>query len=1756
MHLDALKLAESIRERVGELALEQAEFRDDNLRKEASLLWGGAPELGGLVGDPWVEGAFPAQSSGMTLRDLSERGVIDRGLVAQLEATGAMPEERRLHTHQRDALELVHQARLRGERPGLVVTAGTGAGKTESFLLPMLDELWRTPRQHGQGVSAVLLYPMNALVIDQVSRLSSWLAGQSRISFFHFTSETPEDDKAASLAGIEPRALPYFRTRKQARGLEDDAGRPLDGGGGRNPDVVVTNYSMLEYMLCRPQDGVFFGKNLSVVVLDEAHLYNGTLAAEIALLLRRLLERCGRRPEEILFLAASATLGSGTDEEIREQLRDFGASLSSKNASQIHAIMGQVCPPAFEGEAIDDRAKALEALDQRWVEVDTLEQGADGQPRLREDPVGCEQLGSLMEHLLGQVAKAPEEAMPAPLLHRQLPRAGVLRQAAALLFEKRRVPLKTLASHLWGSLGTEPQRQLATVRLLTLGASARRSVGDLPLLPHRIHIPVRGSEGLSVCLNPSCSAPSRLPARGPLLGGHREICPFCRAVALPLLRCHACGESVLVSRDLNVPDDPWGADGPGDRVRGWVHPHAPTRPLCFALKAPSSEGPGALKIDPESGEIEGEHPVAMLQPVAAWQEAPCCPACREPLTLPSDAEQDEPPPLRPYQTGAPLTTLLIAETVLPALPPLSSSNRYFLPAEGRRLLAFSDSRRSAARLGPQLTDSHGRRVFQAALARFLSSGTSAEDLELLEVELALYEKQLSKNPSNATVKQKLASARQALAAARLGHTIDSLPLVMANDPDTAGRLAQLLDLDAADLQEAPWLQEQWEGNRDRILSHESLLSLLGREVARRGTGQRTLEGQGLVELLYPGLEKLQAPDSLLAVLPGEARKALSSLWPTLMALLCDTLRADGAITLGNDKRDKAYSFGESWLGRWASEEVAGWQTTAFLGMTTRQHRRAFASGVLMRLGVSAELADEISQRLLREAFGQLAKSGFAWVEVEAHKQVDPDQVVRALRLRLEKLVLRRPPRLWQSLTSGKIWSRVVPEIDGKGVAPEAGCSDMREVRPEDLDGDPRVGRGRRELMGTAEDASGGRTETPREIFELALWAEEHSAQRSPRENRRLQGLFEAGARNVLSASTTLEVGIDIGGLNGVLMANAPPGKASYLQRSGRAGRRTDGSSAVLVFCHPRPFDREVFLRFDQYLGRALRRPRVIFERERIARRHAHAWLLGDFFRTVYGLEPTGAMQAFGRMGAFLGLEMPLWWDPKSLFKPALPEPMSRPLHREFCLHLRRLAQANTPKLSEALAFLLEGTPAAASLRDIPSFLSSVETAFQQAIDSFQQDLLDLRALYEAIPNRPGPSQMRRERAMARALHKQLGTLATTTVIEALSDRQFLPKFGFPVGLHRLKVMVPDDDLPGRLREEDSIRLERASLLAMAEYVPGSRVLVGGKVVTSRGVLRHFTSNDANDTLGQRGYLITCPQRHTSYSISSAPSQCHFCGQPPSAPPSHLLLPRHGFVSAGWDPPVRGLDVRPVGNIEQVSISFGENSSGEYKVSALGGVQGLEVRYREDGEILVFNRGKYRHGFALCTRCGYADSEHKPSAQASGANLLPSKFERHPPVTSDDRDESCWKYGEVSVLRHHILAARQLTDIALIRFPSRTEASAAFAETLGRALQIAGARLLEVDTRELGVLVVPQGISYQVALYDNIPGGVGHVRELIDQGVSWLREAHRVLFVDEAHHQRCLTACLDCIMTFDAQQAASRGLLNRSLVFPVLGSWLG
>jgi hypothetical protein len=1634
------------------------------------------------------------------LDDLADVGVFDARLRDHLATVRSVfPGDRPLYTHQRDAV-LAARRSSGASRPALVVTAGTGAGKTESFWLPVLNDLFAQPKQAGCGIQCLILYPMNALVNDQVDRLYDWLQGQERVSLFHFTSETPEGHRR----DLQYWALPRLTTRQEARKAP--------------PDILITNYSMLEYMLCRPQDAPFFGPALKAVVLDEAHLYTGTLAAEITLLLRRLLNRCDRQPEQVLQMATSATLGGGP-----AKLKTFAATLFGKDEADVQVIEGRLVRPCLPPA---DPASPLPApaaiVAHTWLSEPTLEPAsgdAEGKLQLTTSPDECDRLRSALPLLVAEaVVDEARRAccdQPAVLLHDALRSSPTLHRVLDLLWPSGQeapapgLRLAEIAEELWPDGADAEQRMQAAATVLQLGAAGRTRSDELPVLPNRIHAQVRAPEELVVCLDADCTGlgeRTRWHDRlGPLYSEYLERCPACDAATLSVWRCQDCGEWVLagVDREGRLRPVPPG-DEPAKQVR------------LFTLHG--GESSQVRTIDPNVGQILGDGETGLQ-----CHECDHCPQCR--------ATKSE---FKPVGIGHSLALPVIAETVLAKLPPMARQADC-LPARGRRLLVFSDSRADAARLGPLLTNQHDTQLFRALVVRCADVLADDDPAVVAYHEQEVQQKRASladtaKPALRATFERALRDAERELAQARAGTPLDVLTGAMAQQPL------------ASELWEPDWAvshePDAWRERPDDCwresgrVNGDSLCRHMALEIAQPVRAWPSLESLGLLDVAYPGLEALRLPGSIEGVLPRRAEE-LAAAWPTVVALLCDTVRGSGAVTLGNEERDAAYPFGGARIGRWMTAESAEKDQVRFVGRDDDQLRLQFAATVLSACGLQDEVLRKTAVLLLQAAFHQLLELAHAgqvgWLE---HRL---ESGVAGFRIKAEALCLRRPTTLWRSARKGHIWSRQVmgwvPAEDGL----------VEEISPEELDANPRVGRPRREYRESA-------------IFSFGLWGEEHSAQLAPEENRRLQDLFRAGARNVLSATTTLELGIDIGGLSAVLLGNIPPGKANYLQRAGRAGRRSDGSSAVVAYARARPFDREVFHRFGDFLATDLREPNVMLDRQRIPERHARAYLLGEFFRAVHKPgDETGAMNAFGNMGMFVGVKSVPYWEPKAPkpaaavypgpWQPRGTEPwyvaQAGPvLLGHFRSFLEWVGHGGDAGHRAAISAIYQGTGHEVDLRDWAGYLARVREKLDEAVASWRRDYDPGLQAWEAISADEG------NKRYANSLRYQLQALYGMTVIEALADRQFLPRYGFPIGLLKLRVVVPDEKRPDRPREEDQVRLQRPGLLALREYVPGSKLLVGGRVVRSRGLLKHWTGESIDGAMGLRGRYRFDPDtgEFTKWSWGQAVDD--------HAGVRDYLVPRFGFASAAWEAPKRGTDIDRVGTTHVATVSFTRAGDAEgviREVRDLGGVPGLHARYRPDAEMIVFNAGDNNEGFAICPKCGYADSEPAHNPRAKKADPLPTGFDKHARLDATKAWYAC--KDRPDPLRHQTLLAEESTDALLADFAGCLGSAVtkrALLTSLGRALQLAGARLLQVDSRELGVLPLWLGgvEGFGVVLYDNVPGGAGHVRELLGVGREWLEQARQRLWVSEEHHARCRSACLDCILTFDAQHDMLKGWLDR------------
>ena len=523
----------------------------------------------------------------------------------------------------------------------------------------------------------------------------------------------------------------------------------------------------------------------------------------------------------------------------------------------------------------------------------------------------------------------------------------------------------------------------------------------------------------------------------------------------------------------------------------------------------------------------------------------------------------------------------------------------------------------------------------------------------------------------------------------------------------------------------------------------------------------------------------------------------------------------------------------------------------------------------------------------------------------------------------------------------------------------------------------------------------------------------------------------------------------------------------------------------------------------------------------------------------------------------LQLFQPDWQIPRHLpwWNPAYHEPG---LEGHFLSYLYWIRDWGEEEARPALERLLQLTGARSDLDDWSAFLNSV-------VDDFAAAVRDWRAEYDAMLRSwlfVDAETIAHASAQANALRYQMRALYETTVIEALADRQFLPRYGFPIGNQRLRVIVPDERRPGRVREEDQFRLERSGLVAIGEYVPGSQLLVGGSWSPPTACSNIGLGPISTTTWGCAGSIPCASTGISTIRLSPVPSAAAR-----SVAGNRRVLrkisscPCMGSAARPGTPRNSAPTLSASVTHERATITFALREGADIaEQNDFAGIDGLRALYREDGELLVYNAGEHGKGFAICLKCGYAESEKHVG---EGQMKLPTSFKRHAPLHSPKAHLLCWTSGETGQpLRNQALAAKQTTDILMLDFSACLGQEAnnlTLLWTVTQALQISGAKLLELDGRELGALVTPAGIEGRglgAVLYDNVPGGAGHVRELMSLSREWLEEAYQTMYVNEQHDATCETACLDCLLTFDAQEPMQLGLLNRRQAMWILGILLG
>lgn len=1581
--------------------------------------------------------ATPFYVSGKPYHQLSIPGPAQEilALASGRRNVGIYPEP---YLHQAAALEA-----CLGRDEEMIVATGTGSGKTECFLMPILGSLavesaqrpasWKLP-----GVRALLLYPMNALVSDQLARLRRLLGDPEvaktlqggrdrRATFGMYTSRTPYPGKWTPAnnrerigkllehlyKGVSPEAR--ARLEREGKWPAKDLERFVDSSFSTGPedselfsrqemqevcpDLLITNYSMLEYMLLRPIERSIFEQtarwlefsplNRFIVVLDEAHMYRGAAGAEVAYLLRRLHSRLGASRNKVRYILTSASLGSS--DEAQQRIKVFAADLTGMDRSGrgFALISGKRDEKRGERAATPTESNALSEYD--FVTLHKVyETVAPAEAALRR----------LFGALGNNVPQIPLDEMTLRHLVYDWLRLFGPAALAANLISSRPQALSAIAQVIFPA-GEAPGKALES--LLALMTFAREKDTGRVFAPVRSHLFFRGLPGLFACVNPNCERRA-LKDKSGVLG---------RLFSTPQLRCE-CGSRVyelLTHRDCGAAFiRSYLSDKHGDFL--W---HEPSTGLWS--DGALLEGHFLVEVDrksqQQSGQVKGSKTWLHIATGRLESREPEPGVSKEylPLLRPDGlvAERGRlihsfngecPVCLRRWQGNSKIMDLatkgeapfahLVREQV--ALQPLTQNPTDQSPNGGRKALLFSDGRQKAARLARDIPREIEQDVFRQILL-------------------------LAANALKAIGQEPVLS--HWIYAATL-HVLAETGLQLFDGDDR-----QRLQRDVKEYR-------KW---------HKGDLAEAIREFAP------------------------QPPPRFTALVLRQLGSSFYSVNALTLAHIRPTQRALRAITEAYTSVDKdsVVALAVVWL--------QGFADAFAFDPDVRPGVRQQAAGYPVTAGLAAKAGfSKRQQQFLTQRLGELDPLVNALAEAMCEEDARGGLFLAPKRVKIEVAV--------QSLWYQCMACTTVSPVSWWGNCPNCLSPSVAPVEPAATS----YLRARKNFWRDPVMLALEGKEKP-----LNLTVEEHTAQLSYRDvdepnpttedfERRFRDILvrpEDTSIDVLSSTTTMEVGIDIGSLVAVGLRNIPPLRQNYQQRAGRAGRRGAAISTVLTYAQNNPHDNHYFENPDRIIAGEPTLPGVDTKNPKIIERHVRAQLVQAFFHSK------GVGGASSNIFTMLGET----WD----FYVG---------QGEFSLLSFKKWVGSLTEVEECYRSIQEWLPEGFGRQPAviaEEFLSSLEAKRPRSPEELDQ--------------------------------------SDEYLIEFLFSKGFLPSYAFPRDLCALQIEQRATG-PGR-----SVRIvqrpQQGLSIALSEYAPGRLVVVDKKTYRVGTVAASGTGAvvDRAERLftGQRMYVHCNACLFTAGFLHefSEGQQCPLCRigelRAVTVIQPEVVYPEGGREVDEYDDE----QVFSQATGAQLPLPEGESPLDWRPFLARGA-----LAFARNHPLVMVNKGQEgagdADGFFVCKRCGKTSLDGTPLGPHSRDYLIePRGGVQRPSNTCNGEPQRVYLgYSFASdILLLRIPIVRPLRFDPVVKRARQPLADAL--QSLCEALVLAVGRELDIDIREInaGYRFVKHGDENfaDIFVYDTLAGGAGYATQAGEVFPAVFMHVESLL-----KHCDCSSSCDKCL----------------------------
>jgi DEAD/DEAH box helicase domain-containing protein len=1590
-----------------------------------------------LLAEPVFQTAFPWEAADRNFGSLSDFFPSDfiNALDGIKNEEYRFPKERSPYKHQIESWKVLLQ-----EKKSIVVTTGTGSGKTECFMIPVLSDLYENC-QFEEGISAIFLYPLNALIGSQKKRMDAWTKSLKNkkgfpLKYAVYNGKTDENHNAKDQENAYPEIISRDQIRKHP------------------PQILFTNPTMLEYILVRNKDVSLLENSkgkLRWILLDEAHTLTGSTAAEMALLIRRVLEAFEVEAKDVRFAATSATVGDGND----DRLLEFMSNLSGQDKSKIKIIKGERIIPTIPASTKTSFPDSHEILN-----------------------------GNNLSEF-----KAIHDL-----------RREILHKTALELTEI--TDYLKLKNEDW------------TKGLEIIDKLSEKVINDKALLPLRGHFFLRSIGGVYTCTNSECDkhgVEKPKSALGTLTTFAAPECDHCAHPMLELVACRSCGNQLLMGEKIK-----------GSSFNEYVKPCSNNEHEAFSVENDEDEAE-ENETEEQQNVINSENILLakyssenrysdsdQLKFIGLNKESKIidketyitfenmdCPHCNE----------NNPEPLH-FRISSSFLNRVLSDIILEETPEAKPIDKKML-WRGHKYISFTDSRQGTAKVSALINlDTEKTWLWSNIYHELCNKRTcnysplTSNEIEDLKNRISYYKAKLSQPLLNTyeleDTEKSLKDSEKKLQSTLIPAVTDSR-ISWEKMFETIEKKKTEIDILYHNLKPNGTDQKNY------------LKSLFYNNLSRRLPRERSLENLGLISLVYPKIETNYLPE--IATDLGISKDE----WDSLLKISIDYIL----------RYRFHFSFPHAiWEYRTIplrsvkiypkdSDIIKTLKWPKYNRKETRPNRLCLL--ICAGLGIHELHNDKILEDKINFLLDEI------WKILSSNiLKRDGEGFILDLE---EQAAFQLTEKVWLCPVKKRLidanFKGFSPWITGRLALENINHFKLKEdivfpyfPYPYNLNNNQEASvltmNWIEEKCNHLKDAGVWNDLHERIILNRPIFlAGEHSAQQLDTKLKKLEDKFSQGELNILSCSTTMEMGVDIGNISVVVMNNVPPSSANYLQRAGRAGRRSETKALALTFCAPTPIGAYAMENPMWALKHKMAGPSLAFNSRPLAERHINAYFLGKFIRKSGGINVSEKLEDFffnGQNGAKPFIEEFISWldhlitkcgdgDILSEINPGLIKlKQNTPLKDFSTLQLIFITKANAERIKEKTE----------------TKKLNYETNLQQKSSDFGVD---------------SPAY--------RAVNRQFMIFLKEPVIGYLGEEGFIPSAGMPTGVVSFETAAVSDIITKQgkkvFKNESEIPNPSFHILrALTEYAPGNNIVIDGWSYRSSGILM---SND-NQNQSRRNIIQSC--RSCGYqrileTEQNIKDECPECK-------NHAL---RGLNFTGNEtPPVFTEMIEPAGfAVDFYSVpdrQISERSNAQFVKPLLLGVDHwpsdsqtaiYDIRYSvENAEILYYNMGKGK-GYAVCLHCG--KTEFSRDDLADHARLRGGKKD------DQNKDNTCTgNHTNGAIKENVILGGRFHTDFCEIRFRKedlKYSNDESLIYSLGVILTKVFCSYLGVEESELSFGVKQYREYCSIFIFDTAKGGAGYAVKFTDYAEEIFEEAYIKL-----KDCSCKKACTKCLIDRNSQ----------------------